>query len=97
MSVLRIFKKICKNLNSYELTDEYKRGKKIIERELKVNQILKEKKVDLGAIYYLMSIEPPIKNSILERYNQLIYLGKETRKVQLTEEEMQLIVDWLKR
>lgn len=28
---LRAFKKICKNLNSYEFTDEYKKNKKLIE------------------------------------------------------------------
>lgn len=76
--------------------EEYEENFNLIENNLKVLQILKEKRVDLGAIYYLVFIEPPIKNSLLERYNQLVYLGKETEKVQLTKEEMQLIVEWLK-
>ena len=32
---LRAFRKICKNLNSYEFTDEYKKNKKLIETALK--------------------------------------------------------------
>lgn len=32
---LRAFRKICKNLNSYEFDDEYKKGKKLIETALK--------------------------------------------------------------
>lgn len=73
----------------------------IIERELKVLQILKEKKVDLAYIrnsvwYYnsnirIMRIENP---NIIEwlvkqyKFSGMLY--------QLTLEEMQLIVEWLK-
>lgn len=32
---LRAFRKICRNLNSYEFTDEYKKNKKLIETTLK--------------------------------------------------------------
>lgn len=32
---LKAFNKICKNLNSYEFTDEYKKGKKLIKEALK--------------------------------------------------------------
>ncbi len=32
---LQAFRKICKNLNSYEFTDEYKKNKKLIETALK--------------------------------------------------------------
>jgi len=35
------FKKICKCLNSYEYTDEFKKGKKVIEKELQALKILK--------------------------------------------------------
>ena len=36
------FKKICKNLNSYEFTEEFKKGKKQIEKDLdKVGKIKK--------------------------------------------------------
>ena len=31
---LKAFRKICKNLNSYEFTDEYKENKKLIEKAL---------------------------------------------------------------
>ena len=36
------FKKICKNLNSYEFTDEFKQAKNQIIRDLEVLQILKK-------------------------------------------------------
>ena len=39
---LEAFRKICKNLNSYEFTDEYKNNKKLIEKELKAFEIIKE-------------------------------------------------------
>ena len=31
---LKAFRKICKNLNSYEFTDEYEKNKKLIEKAL---------------------------------------------------------------
>jgi len=40
------FKKICKNLNNYKYSDEFKKGKKVIEKELKALKIIKEKHID---------------------------------------------------
>lgn len=39
---LTAFTKICKNLNGYEFTDEYKKNKEIIESTLKALEIIKE-------------------------------------------------------
>lgn len=44
---LRAFRKICKNLNSYEFTDEYKKNKKLIETTLKNYEELTSKPVIL--------------------------------------------------
>ena len=38
---LTAFTKICKNLNGYEFTDEYKKNKEIIESTLKALEIIK--------------------------------------------------------
>ena len=52
---LPAFKKICKNLNSYEFTDEYKEKKKLIEKELfereQHKKIEKELGVDLITLF----------------------------------------------
>ena len=60
---------------------------KAIERELKVNQILKEKRVDL---YY---ISPGSQTTIEEKLEAYNFSHK---LLPLTLEEMQLIVEWLK-
>ena len=39
---LKAFRKICKNLNSYEFTDEYKKNKKLIEKSLKALEIIEK-------------------------------------------------------
>lgn len=44
---LRAFRKICRNLNSYEFTDEYKKNKKLIETTLKNYEELTNKPVIL--------------------------------------------------
>ena len=101
MNGLEAFDKLVATLNIKEkivenkIHSSWQSAIDTIENDLKVLQILKEKKVDLGLIYYMIFIEPPTKNTLLERYNQLVYLGKETAKVQLTEEELTLIVKWL--
>ena len=40
---LKAFKEICKNLNSYEFSDEYKKNKELIETAFKALDIIKEK------------------------------------------------------
>lgn len=62
----------------------------IIRKELKVLQILKEKRVDLPKVYRSMVYYVEEQN-ILEEYNR--YQKDENK---LTLEEMQLIVEWLK-
>ena len=44
---LQAFRKICKNLNSYEFTDEYKKNKKLIETALKNYEELTSKPIIL--------------------------------------------------
>ena len=44
---LQAFRKICKNLNSYEFTDEYKNNKKLIETALKNYEELTSKPIIL--------------------------------------------------
>lgn len=62
---------------------------KAIEREVKVNKLLKEKRVDLAYIQYLIAIEKNVNSNFLYFYNF-------RTKNKLTQEEAQLIVDWLK-
>lgn len=47
---LKAFRKIRKNLNSYEFTDEYKKNKKLIEESLKAFEIIKKKNVDITTL-----------------------------------------------
>ena len=70
---------------------EYSHHYNIIKKELKVLQILKEKRVDLRFIAYNKEYFE-IKELTLE-YNSVLFGNT---KLKLTEEEMQLIVDWLK-
>ena len=63
----------------------------IIKKELKILQILKEKRVDLRFIAYNKEYFE-IKELTLE-YNSVLFGNT---KLKLTEEEMALIVDWLK-
>lgn len=67
----------------------YSKKMNIIYKELKVNQILKEKKVNLQFISYKLSIGYSAQE-LLEEYNAFDVLNN------LTLEEMQSIVDWLK-
>ena len=46
------FKKICKNLNSYEFTDEFKRAKNQIIRDLDILKILKKRPALLCCFAY---------------------------------------------
>ncbi len=71
------------------IEDAFETEFETIERELKVNQILKEKKVDLPYIQYLIAIYKEVNSNFLILYNY-----KEANK--LTKEEATLIVDWLK-
>ena len=61
-----------------------------IEKELKVNQILKNKIVDLESFETDMFIENTIKG-LKDFYNREIIEER-----QLTQEEIQLIVDWIR-
>ena len=75
----------------------------IIKNDLKVLNLLKEKKVDLDHINYwvnIVNVENPKKYQItiehmVERYNNL-YVDLRRKEQHLTQEEMQIIVDWLK-
>ena len=62
----------------------------IIKKELKVLNVLKEKKVDLCLIRIFM--DNP-REDLLQDYNNMC---EEMDNPKLTQEEMQLIVDWLK-
>ena len=70
---------------------EYSHHYNIIKKELKVLQILKENCVDLDLIDYLMTKTTTLEE-LLYRYNDRAcdWVGD------LTLEEMQLIVEWLK-
>ena len=39
---LKAFRKICKNLNNYQSTDEYKKNKELIETTFKTLEMIKE-------------------------------------------------------
>lgn len=65
---------------------------KAIERELKVNQILKEKKVMLALLDKTFDIYHLNNDELTRQYNALM----RDEDNLLTEEEMQLIVEWIK-
>ena len=91
------FKKICKNLNSYEFTDEYKKNKKLIEtalkkqkqdeNKLKALNIIIEKDVNVYWLRYVLKrhkeVEPrPLYSSAFEAYNNGVKVER-----RLTQEE----------
>ena len=63
-----------------------------IENDLKLLNLLKEKKVDIEWIRTLMIVHPEYDISVLWREYRYSCLNDQ----ELTLEEMQLIVDWLK-
>lgn len=83
---------VCGCTCYYPLQNEdYEENFDIIERELKVNQILKEKQVEIDLITIHIHCNFSIDH-LTEIYNKNIGSSYQ----QLTVEEMRLIVDWLK-
>lgn len=91
---LQAFRKICKNLNSYEFTDEYKKNKKLIETTLKdyekqdnIISIIKE------TIEFNIQ-EPEIEVKENGEISLLSRVGMGLRK-QLNEKEKELFREWV--
>ncbi len=97
-----IFDEIIGYLNATDSTGKYEQHVMLIkqalnekERQDKILNILKEKKVDLMLITDLLQskTDKEVKD-YLSKYNKIV-LGCEG--IPLTEEEMQLLVDWLRK
>ena len=88
------FKKICKCINSYEYSDEFKKGKKVIEKELQALKIIKNKKIDVLLLFLCF------KQGGLNDYNKF-YLKirnlTDSPKNSLTNKEFELLKDVLKK
>ena len=91
---LTAFRKICKNLNSYEFTDDYKNNKKLIEKSLKALEIIKKKMVnldDLNDAIYEDNYHQNDEHNAIDIYNQNRFEYK-----RLTQEEYELLKEILK-
>ena len=73
---------------SEDIEGNYPEEYKAIEHELKVLQILKEKKVDLDFVKEEAELSKPI--------DVLMYIYNSNHKDTLTSDEMTLLVEWLK-
>ena len=91
---LEAFKKICRNLNGYEYTEEYKKYKKLIEETLKkynenkikALKLLKEKRIDIDL--FLTILEDDNQKNKLKSYN---FWLQRNEKLKITKKEYYLL------
>lgn len=92
------FAKICKNLNSYQYTEEFKKGKKLVEASLekerkqdKILRILKKYPKWAGSLGWLLRISRYWKEKKKEITKELL----EVYDIPFSVDEFATIVEWL--
>ena len=94
---LKAFREICKNLNSYEFTDEYKKNKKLIETKLKrLEELEKDKKYLEKEVERYSRLYENFKGGYIEQKTTLEEQDKILRIIKEKEVALDKLIHYLK-